>query len=177
MAMKLLKWLFLFLFFIASTLAFLPKKNLYYLGEAQLAKFSTVIGNETLQEGVFSLSLEHADIYVEGIRVAKVMDASVSTYLFSNVLQAKQIRLSGMAKRFLPTRIDTLLVHYDVWNPMRVVFEATGEFGKAYGSFTLGDRKLFVYLKASKTMRNKYAGILHRMKKLKDGGYAYEQSF
>ena len=176
MAMKLLKFLFFTLFFIASVIFFMPKKNLYFYGEKELLRFRTVIGNERVIEHPFSLELEHADIFVEGVRAAKVMDAKLGIYLFSNVLEAHQIRLSGIAKNFLPTKIESLKVRYAVWDPLHVVFEAHGEFGDAFGKFDLKQRKLSLTLKASKTMQTKYRQLLYRMKKLKNGEYGYEQN-
>lgn len=177
MAMKFLKALFLFCFFVAALIAFLPKKNLYYYAEEQLFKYKTVITNEQVDAGLFSLSLQHADIYVEGIRAAKVMEATLGIYVLHNVLHLHQIRLSGMAKNFLPTRIDSLTLSYDLWDPMQVHLDAKGEFGEAKGEILPLSNKMVIRLKPSKTMLRKYRSILSRMKKAKNGEYSYEQRF
>jgi len=91
--------------------------------------------------------------------------------------EAKQIRLSGMAKNFLPTRVEWLRVHYNLWNPLKVHFEASGEFGKAHGVFLLQEQKVFVTLQPSKMMQSRYANILRRMKREKSGEYSYAQRF
>lgn len=175
--MKFLKIVLYICFFIAAVVAFLPKKNLYYFGEEQLAKFKVVIANEQVGEGLFSLDLEHADLYVEGIRAAKVMEASLGIYIVHNALEAHQIRLSGMAKNFLPTRIETLRISYNLWDPLAVRFVAEGEFGVAYGAVLLTKRKIIMTLQPSKTMLGKYRNLLRQMKKAKNGEYSYEQSF
>lgn len=175
--MKILKILFFICFFIAALLAFLPKKNLYYYGEEKLAGLKTVIVNERLSEGMFSLYLEHADIYVEDIRAAKVMEAEVVSYLVSTSLQARHIRLSGMAKNFLPTRIETFTMRYDLLHPLTIKFTASGEFGTATGEYLLESHKFEVRLRPSKTMQSDYREILQRMKKAKNGEYRYEERF
>lgn len=177
MAMKILKFLFFALFFIVAVVVFLPKKNLYYFAEEELANSKIVIGNERVEEHPFGLNFEHADIFVEGIRAAKVMDATLKTYLVRTVFEANKIRLSGMAKSFLPTRIEHLDVHYDLWHPLKLYFSADGEFGKAKGSVLLQKRKMILMLYPSKTMQSKYARILRRMKKHKGGVYGYEYGF
>lgn len=173
--MKILKIVFLVCFFLASLIAFLPKKNLYYYGEEKLAGLNTIIANERIKEGLFSLDLHNADIYVERIRVVKVIEAKLQTYLLSMHLEAHQIRLSGMAKNFLPTKIEMLGIRYDVWDPLKVKFTASGEFGEASGEYLLTAHKLVVVVHPSKMMRSRYSNILRKMKKEKNGGYSYEQ--
>ncbi len=175
MAIKILKSVFLVCFFLACVVAFLPKKNLYYFGEEKLAGAKTIIANEQVKEGLFSLDLQNADVYVEGIRVAKVIEAKLQTYLLSTHLEAHQIRLSGMAKSFLPTKIEVLKMRYELWDPLRVKFTASGEFGEASGAYLPAMRKLVVVVHPSKMMRSRYPNILQKMKKEKNGGFSYEQ--
>lgn len=175
--MKIVKGLFFVCFFIAALITFLPKKSLYYYAEERLGEFKGVIANEQVDEGVFSLHLEHADLYFEGIHAAKVLDAEFRLYLLGNIFEAHKIRLSGMAKSFLPTKIETLKVRYDLWSPLKVVFWANGEFGEARGEYMITSHTLLVYLHPSKTMQNSYHNLLRRMKKEKSGEYRYEQRF
>ena len=174
--MKLFQALFYLCFFIAATLFFLPKKNLYYFAEHQLLKHRIIIGDERINKHPFSIEIEDANIYVEGIKAAKIIDTSISLYLLHNVLEAKNIRLSGIAKDFLPTRIDSLRASYDLWNPTKIVFAAEGEFGKVRGSFHLQTHTLSLILQPSHIMETKYRQLLRRMKKQKEGGYSYEQN-
>ena len=173
--MKFVKILSLILFFLASVIAFLPKKSLYYYGEEKLAGYKTIIANEALDEGVFSLQIAHPDIYVEGIRAAKAMEAKIHTYIISSGIEVHNIRLSGVAKDFLPTKVETLVVHYDLWNPLHITFNANGAFGTAEGSYSLRTHRVTIILHPSKMMQSRYRSILRRMKKTKNGGYSYEQ--
>ena len=175
MAMKFLKSFALILFFVAAVILFLPKKSLYYYAEEKLERFKTVIANEAIKEGPFSLHLLHADIYIEGIRAAKVMDIDLKTYGLSTLVEAERLRLSGAAGSFLPTKIETLRVRYALWNPLQITFNAEGEFGTAEGSYLITEHKLLLLLHPSKMMQSRYRDILRRMKKNKNGGYSYEQ--
>ena len=169
-----LAWLALF---VAALLFFAPKTNLYYLLEEQLQKLHVVIDNEVVKEHPFSLELEHADVYAEGIRIVKVMELHADLFLFSNTLEANRIRLDGIAKNFLPTKVERAVVHYRVWNPLYATFFATGEFGTLQGRVALKERKLFLVLHPSKYMKQNYVRLLKEMKKTKEGAYSYEQSF
>ena len=173
--MKLLKFLFLLFFFIAALIAYAPKKSLYYLAEQELARYKTIIANERVEEGLFSLAVEHADIQIEGIRAAKIIELRLQTYLLHNTLQARRIRLSGMAKNFLPTKVDRLDVRYDLFDPTNVHFEAAGEFGMARGDYSLTSHALNVTLQPSKLMHRRYRNILRQMRKEKNGEYSYER--
>ncbi len=163
-------------FFVAALLFFAPKVNLYYLLEKELQKLHVVIDNETIVEHPFGLELEHADVYAEGIRILKVMELHANVWLVSNSIEAGQIRLDGVAKSFLPTKIEQAVVHYALWNPLYATFEAKGEFGVLQGRVALKERKVFLLLHPSDYMKRHYAQLLGEMKKNKEGGYTYEQS-
>lgn len=173
--MKFAKIIFFVAFFIASVIFFVPKKSLYYYVEEKIAAYKTVVSNEALEEGAFWLHISHPDIYVEGIRVANVKDIRLKAYILSNVVEAHKIRLSGVARDFLPTRIESFTIRYSFWNPTNLTFDANGEFGTATGSYSLRSHILVIKLYPSKMMQSRYRAILHRMKKEKKGGYSYEQ--
>lgn len=163
--------------FIGSFLFFLPKANLYYFVEKMLQKEHIVVDNEEIRPKGFSLEIEHADVYVEGIPAAKVMEISIKPYLLLNTVHADFIRLGKAAKGVLPRKIDSFEARYGVFDPMHIVFEAKGEFGTAEGVVDLKERRLHVSLRASETMRRSYGSLLRMMRKTKEGEYTYEQSF
>lgn len=71
---KILK-LFLYLFaFIVFFILFLPKESFYNLLEEKLEKSQIVVSNETRKEKLFSFSVLNADIFYQGINMAKVDD-------------------------------------------------------------------------------------------------------
>lgn len=163
--------------FAAALLFFLPKSSLYYALEHALEKQHIVIGDEALREKAFALELDHADIYVEGVRAAKVMHTEIHPWLLYNSVEIRGVRLESMLKEFLPTRVERLDVEYALWDPLHLRFFAYGDFGKATGSVDLLKRHLEVSVQPSKSMRLHYAAVLGRMRKAKEGGFVYEQSF
>ncbi|SFV53991.1 hypothetical protein MNB_SM-7-997 [hydrothermal vent metagenome] len=176
MAVRLVKIVSLLLFFIMALLIFLPKKNLYYYAERELKNYKAVIDNEQVSSRAFGLDIENANLYIEHIRVAKIMDLHITTYLIYNVIEAKQIRLSGVARSFLPTQVDQLKISYRLWDPLEIVFEANAPFGKVRGSIFLKQKRVKLVLKPSKVMKNEYKDLLRKMRREKSGEYSYEQS-
>ena len=177
MAIKFVKILFLFSFFIASLILFLPKKNLYYLAERELSKLRTVISDERIEEGAFSLQIKNADIYAQGIHAAKVEDIKLQIYFLTNTLEVRRVRLDEMTKNLLPTEIQTLLIRYALWDPLHITFTAKGKFGLAQGEYALTTRTLTLILQPSTTMLRKYSTLLRQMNKTPTGEYRYERRF
>ena len=177
MVKKLLFSLILAGVFLSSFVFFLPKANLYYLGEKMLQKQRVVIDNEAVREKGLGLDIEHATVYVEGIPAAKVMHVSIRPYLLVNTVRADFVRLTKAAKGLLPRKIDTFKAHYRVWDPLHIVFEMSGEFGTASGTVDLKARRVHVTLQASQTMQRSYKSLLGMMHKTKAGGYVYEHRF
>lgn len=71
---KILK-LFLYLFtFMVFFILFLPKESFYNLLEKELEKSQIIVSNETKKEKLFSFSVLNADIFYQGINMAKVDD-------------------------------------------------------------------------------------------------------
>lgn len=69
---KILK-LFLYLFaFIVFFILFLPKESFYNLLEKELEKSQIIVSNETKKEKLFSFSVLNADIFYQGINMAKI---------------------------------------------------------------------------------------------------------
>ena len=168
--------LYLFVFIVAL-LAFAPKKSFYFFGEKRLQKWHVVVDNEVLHEDLFSLELENAEIYVSGVKAAKIMQTSFKPYLLRNGIELEGIRISGVAKKFLPTRIDHADLHYEFWHPTQIKIEANGEFGVLDGALNIRNKKLVLHLMPTKSFKREYGSLLRKMKKEKEGGYLYEQRF
>jgi len=171
------KFFFLIFLFLAMLLFFLPKENLYFFAEKELAKKGVVISKEEVKDKGFTFEMHHAHLSVSSIESAVVSDLSLSLYLFYNKLHIDSIYLASSLKSFLPLAIKEVDVVYSIVNPLVVEIETKGDFGKAKGDFSLVDKKLTIILKPSKLMRQKYRGTLRNLKKLKNGEYSYVKSF
>ena len=88
---KILK-LFLYLFtFIVFFILFLPKESFYNLLEKELEKSQIIVSNETKKEKLFSFSVLNADIFYQGINMAKVDDI---TFAYS-ILDVNKINIKS----------------------------------------------------------------------------------
>jgi hypothetical protein len=165
------------LLFIVALMAFMPKKSFYYFAEQRLHKLHVVVDKEMVVEKLFGLEIEHADLYISGVQAAKVMQTSLKPYIVLNTIALRGVRISGVAKSFLPTRIEHATFTYALWQPMEVKIAADGEFGVLRGVVKLKERKLLLHLMPTKRFKREYGSLLRRMKKQKEGGYLYEQRF
>ena len=88
---KILK-LFLYLFtFMVFFILFLPKESFYNLLEKELEKSQIIVSNETKKEKLFSFSVLNADIFYQGINMAKVDDI---TFAYS-ILDVNKINIKS----------------------------------------------------------------------------------
>ncbi|WP_044417269.1 hypothetical protein [Halarcobacter anaerophilus] len=91
---KILKFLFLFLFFIFSLIYLFPKENLYFFVEKKLQNYKIVISNETINFNLSGVVLKNFDLYYDGIKIAKVESLNIKYSLFD----FDKIQLSSQSK-------------------------------------------------------------------------------
>jgi len=171
------KFLFTIILFVMMILFFMPKQNLYFFAEKELVKKGVVISKEEVTDKGFLFEMHHAHLSVSGIESAVISDLSLSLYLFYNNLHIDSIYLASSLKGFVPLVVKNVDVTYSIINPLVITLQSKGDFGEAFGDFSLIDRKLSLTLKPSKLMRQKYRGTLRNLKKLKNGKYSYVKNF
>ncbi|NOQ31453.1 MAG: hypothetical protein GQ570_10045 [Helicobacteraceae bacterium] len=165
------------LLFIAMLIVFMPKVNLYYLLEKELSAKGVVISSENLSDRFFSLNIKDATIYVKQIKSAKVANVNITTLLFYNYIEFDNIELSQSFEDMLPTKIKNVKILYSVLNPLNITATSIGEFGEASAVISLEKRVVFVTIKASKRLVDKYSKILRPLKTDGKGSYTYEYNF
>jgi len=69
---KLIKILFYCILFIFLCLVFIPKENIYFLGEKQLKKYNIIISDEKIKSSLFKFEINQANVYINKINIAKV---------------------------------------------------------------------------------------------------------
>lgn len=99
--------------------------------------------------------------------IAKIKSLSVTPWK----IEADGIRLEGMAAGAFPPRIKQVTIH-----PLKGTISAEGEFGTLRGTFSLGERRLFLQIAPSALMQRNYRSTL-RMFKQKNGKFVYETAF
>lgn len=177
MVKKLFLLLFYALFFIMAVLYFAPKANIYYFAEEQLQKQGIAFSDEALDDKGFTFEINHTTLYVKKIESAKIKKITMHFFLLYNDIQVEDVFLSDMASMFMPLHVKDLSLTYSVLNPLHVKGKGSGTFGKANIDINLAKRVLQIVLKPSKEMLLHYRNTLRNMKKDKNGGFVYEQSF
>ena len=155
-----------------ALLLLMPKQELYYKLEKELAKNGIKINEKNIDEGLFSLTLKEADVYAKGIKLASVEKVKLFTLLFYTQVTLDKLHLDDSLKNMAPTRTEQATVTHAVWNPLNISVEAEGSFGGLSGAAALADKTLRLDFNESK-------GIEMLKPKLKkdEKGWYYETSF
>lgn len=109
---KILKFLFLFLFFIFSLIYLFPKENLYFFVEKKLQNYKIVISKETINFNLSGVVIKNFDLYYDGIKIAKVESLNIKYSLFD----FDKIQLSSQSKELgsLKGAFDLIKLKLDV---------------------------------------------------------------
>jgi hypothetical protein len=175
--MKRILKLFLYLFaFIVFFIIFLPKESFYNLLEKELEKNQIVVSNETKKEEIFSFSVLNADIFYQGINMAKVDDITFKTYLFQTKVDIKNINFLDTLSSFAPTPINEVILEHSVLDINKINIKSSGTFGELNGKINILKREVKIELNASTLMKNSYGNLLRYMK-FENERYIYEYKF
>ena len=177
MVKKLLWFLLYSAVFFFSLSLFFPKSSLYYLAERELKPFGVLISNEELQEGVLSLQLQDATLYVKGVQSATVTQTQILLLGLYNRITVHDVKLSKFLGSVLPSKIEDGEIVYSVLSPLEVDFHAQGDFGVVSGRVALRERKVELVVQPSKMMKNRYKQTLLKMKPGQNGEYRYVENF
>jgi len=153
-------------------LAFMPKQELYYKLEKELAKNDIKINEKRLESGLFSLTLHESDIYVKGIKLATVEKVNFFTLLFYSKVSLDQLHIDDSLKAMLPTLVTTATLTHAVWQPMAVNVLGEGSFGGLEGVANLTESTLRLDFNDSNSISNLKPQLQEDEK-----GWYYETSF
>ncbi|MDF1883051.1 hypothetical protein JHD49_03780 [Sulfurimonas sp. SAG-AH-194-C21] len=177
MVKKMAKFFAYTLFFAFALVAFSPKSSVYYFGEQELKKFGVVISNESLQESTLSLNIKNLYITLKEIDSAVIKEVDITLLFVYNSIHLEEIELSSLVESYLPSKVDSLDIHYTIFNPLHITAEALGQFGEATINVSIADRNATLSLKPSKKMFASYKKTLKMMKKYENGEYVYAKTF
>jgi hypothetical protein len=155
-----------------AVIVMMPKQELYYLLEQELAKQDIQISSEKISEGWFTLSIKEPSVYVKGIKVATIEEIDIFTLLFYTRASLKGLLLESSLERFAPKEIDQAAATYSIVAPLNVALNGNGIFGEAEGSANLKENRLKL-----KFSENKHLGMLSSQLKKEGEGWIYETSF
>jgi len=156
-----------------ALLVFMPKQELYFTLEKELLKQDIEINEQNIEEGLFSLNLINPEIYVKGIKIARVEKINIFTLIFTTNINLKSLILDDPLNSFAPKKTDIANISYSLFSPFSVNLEAQGNFGLLEGNANLNERKLRIdFSETTKELDS----IRSNLKKDEKGLY-YETSF
>lgn len=173
--MKILKFIFLVLFFIFALIAFLPKTNLFYFAETQLAKKEIYISNEKIVDKFYKLEVKDANVIYEDILIGNFKQLDVMAMLFYNKITVKKAQIFSSNFKFIPKELESLELVYSILSPKIIDIKSKSSIGDLKGNFDLVTQKLSLELHVNKKEKVRYKEILKYFKKQKGGKYIYEE--
>ena len=155
-----------------ALLVLMPKEELYFKLEQALAEKGIKINEKSIDEGLFTLTLNEADVYAKGIKIASIEKTSFFTLLFYTKVALGKVQIDESFKNMLPTQIEEATATHGIWNPMHVEIHAQGGFGAADGMVAFSKRT--VRLDFNQTLGIE---MLKSQLKQDEKGWYYETSF
>jgi len=152
---------------------FAPKQELYYLFEKSLKEKNIIISNETIVDKWFGLQILNANIYANGIKVAKVDEIKFNFFFLYGKILANGIHIDESLHNIAPKVINSFNSTYSVIEPVKIKLDSEGSFGELNGNISLLNRKieiLFPIVKELKTVKK-------FLKKDKIKGWYYETNY
>ena len=171
--MQMVKKIFIAIFIVwFALLVFMPKQEIYYKLEKELAKKEIKINEKNIEEGLFSLTLKQASVYVKGIKIATIEEVTLFTLLFYTKVELDALLLDDALKAMAPQQTDKAILSHAILSPFEASVHAEGSFGIIEGSVDLKERKLHINFTETKEIEM----IKPQLKKDQKGWY-YETSF
>ncbi len=174
--MKILKkigWIFLFLYLV---IIFLPKENLFYLGEKELSKYNIILNNEKLSDFLGVFSAKDMDVYYDGLNVGNIKDVNVLCAILYNQISINSANFNDNLRQFLPQEIKKISIKASALFPVRLFLDGDGDFGQISGYVDLYNKKIKLTLHPQENFVSKYPAIAQQFKKDKDE-YIYETTY
>ena len=171
--MQVVKNIFLSLLVVwFAFLLFMPKQELYYALEAELSKQGVEINEKQIEEGIFSLSVKEADIYVKGIHIASVDEMHFFTLLFYSSFNIEALNMDDSLRSFVPSEVSKTVIMHSILSPFEAFVTTMGSFGLAEGVVDLEKRTLRMDLIDAKEIK-----VFRSQLKKDEKGWYYETSF
>ena len=155
-----------------AILLFMPKQELYFKIEEELAKHEIELNEKKIHEGLFSLTLEEITVYFKGINVATIQEVDFCTLLFYSSIELQRLHVDDSLKSMVPQETKEALLSHSILAPLEVSVEASGSFGEMEGTIDLSARTVRLDFNESKNIE-----MLKPQLKKDEKGWVYETSF
>jgi hypothetical protein len=171
--MQMVKNIFItFIVFCFAFLVFMPKQELYFTLEKELAKQDIEINEESLKESVFGLTAKNVTFYFKGIKVATAQEIDIYTLFFYSRAKVIALKVDESLRALVPQEIENTRFVHSMLSPFIVRIKIRGTFGSAEGTMNLKTRKVHIDFTDTKNI----VSIRSQLKKDEEGWY-YETSF
>ncbi len=151
---------------------FMPKRNLYYKLEQELAAQGIKINEGKISEGLFTLTMDEVVVYIKGIDLIHIREVSFFSLLFYSSIDLKEVVLDESLSSMAPTRLDEATLSHVIWSPGHISVSGHGEFGMFEGDIDLAQHKIHLDFTEITEL-----GVLKRQLKEGEKGWYYETSF
>jgi hypothetical protein len=155
-----------------ALLAFMPKEEIYFALERELAKQGVEINEQKITEGIFDLTIESPVIYVKGIKAATAQKVTFFTTLFMTRIAVSDLRIDTQLRAMLPESAKMLTLTHSVLDPLNIYIDAEGSFGVLTGSISVKDHKVHIDF-----VETKEIGTIKSSLKKGEKGWYYETTF
>jgi hypothetical protein len=153
-------------------LVFMPKQELYYKLEEEIAKQDIKLNEAKISEGLFSLTLNQVNVYYKGINVATIEEVDLCTMLFYSSIELRSLHMDDSLKTMVPQITEEALLSHSILSPLTISVDASGSFGSMAGKIDLSERTVRLDFNESKNIE-----MLKPQLKQDEKGWFYETSF
>jgi hypothetical protein len=126
-----------------------PKEAIYYMIEDKLKQSDIIISNEKFHDGLFGFSVEDGDLYIMGMKSAKIKSIDFNFLLLFNRIVIENVEFKGSGN-FFPNSVSEANIAYSILNPMAVNVDVNGSFGVAQGRYEIKNSLLHIDFPVSK---------------------------
>ena len=154
----------------------LPREGLWFKFEEMLNSQKTIIADETLSDGIVSLTVEHGEVITSGMSVANFDRGEITALLFYNRIYINNLNIGEDLKQFGNIYLDNLIIEQSIIQPYKIILNGVGSVGEFKGRVNIKERTVDILLFPSEQFK-KMRGIMKHFKKYEQGGYIYNGKF
>ncbi|PTB83600.1 hypothetical protein C9926_02055 [Sulfurovum lithotrophicum] len=155
-----------------SLLVFMPKAEIYYMLEKKLLTQDITLNERSIEEGIFSLSVNNVTVYVKGIALASIEELDFFTLLFYNTLDIKELEIDEALHSKVPAKIQEAHVVQHILAPTTLALDANGSFGIITGKINILDKQVHIDF-----VKTKEIGMIQPYLQKNEKGWFYEKTF
>jgi hypothetical protein len=158
---------FIFFLFGFALLLTMPKEDIYFGLERELAKQGIELNEGSVEEGIFDLVLKDVAVYIQGVKVATVKKVSFYTLFFYSKVKIEILHTDEGMRSVFSAHFEKVLFSYSIVHPLHIYIKARGSMGEMDGEIFLNKRKVYIDFKNP----GKAAGLKRFLKKDERGWY------